>query len=517
MSEAAATSRGLIATAGLVLGPLAAAALFGGPSAGWALDEARPELNAMAAVAVWMAIWWLTEAVAPAATGLLPLALLPALSILPAKAVAACYGDSLIYLYLGGFLIALAAEETGLQRRLALNVIAVIGDSPARVVLGVMLATGAMSMWMSNTATTLVMLPLAVSLADRARCQSADPQAGRNFGAAVLLAIAYAASIGGYGTLIGTPPNLALKQIYTQEFPQGPELSFGGWMLLAAPLAGVMLIVSWLLMTRLLLPLGGSNLLGEKEYIAAERRSLGPWTPAEVRIAAIFVITALLWIFRQPVAGFGWAPALRNLASRPTLPVDDSTVAIAMALVCFVVPRSGWRGPALADWHLAQRVPWGVLLLFGGGLALAEGLSSSGLDAHLGRWFGRQLAGASPLAMCAATATGMTFFSELASNLACTTMSLPILASVAQNLDCDPRLLMVTATIAASSAFMLPAGTPPNAIVYGSGYVRLRDMLVTGFVLNWAGILLIVAAIYLLGGPALGITWAGLPDWARAR
>lgn len=431
--------------------------------------------------------------------------------------VAASYGDSMIFLFLGGFLIALAIARSGLERRIALAIVTTVGDSPRRLVLGFMLATAALSMWMSNTATAMMMLPIAISITGRAAQGGGDPQQTRRFSTAVMIGIAYGANIGGFATLIGTPPNVAFKQLYTNQFPAGPDISFAGWMVMAVPLAVVMLLCAWLLLTRVLFRLGDEALLGGSAVLAEERKRLGRLRPAEWRAGLIFLTTAVLWVAREPVAGFGWAPwlGLGRQADGSRL-VDDSTVAMTMAVLCFVVPSEGLRGKPLMDWQAAARVPWGVLLMFGGGLALAQGMQNSALDMYLGRQFGAQLQGAPPILMAGATAVAMTFLTELTSNLACTTMSMPILGSVAQAVGCDPRLLMIPAAIAASCAFMLPVATPPNAIVYGSGHVKLSEMIRCGILMNLLGAVLIVAAIFTLGVSVLGITTGGLPDWADA-
>ncbi len=514
--------RTIVQSVGLYGGPVVAAAFGFGPHVGLSLDASHPEFNHMAAVVVWMAAWWLTEAVPPAVTGLLPLVLLPLLKLAPARgtgdvaSVAASYGDSMIFLFLGGFLVALCIERSGLERRIALSIVGVVGDSPRQLVLGFMLATAALSMWMSNTATAMMMLPIALSVVAQARRQLDDKQMVP-FAAALMLGLAYGANIGGFATLIGTPPNVVFKQIYVQQFgPQAPEISFGGWMLMAVPLSLAMVLLGWLVLTRLLFPIQGGSLLGGGNAIAEQKQQLGPLRPAEFRAGLIFLTTATLWITREPIVGIGWAPLLslgRQADGR--LLVDDSTVAMTMAVLCFVLPAEGLRGPRLLDWQTAARVPWGVLLMFGGGLALARGMTSSGLASYLGEQFGHGLQGISPLLMATSTALAMTFLTELTSNLASTSMSLPILATVAVNVGCDPRLLMIPATLSASCAFMLPVATPPNAIIYASGRVRLVDMVKAGLMMNLIGVVLVVFVVFLLGNFALGIDLQELPAWAE--
>lgn len=521
MTEQEALPRTAVETVGLYSGPLLALAFCVGPHVGLALDTAHPEYNYMTAVVAWMAAWWLTEAVPPAATGLLPLVLLPLLQLAPARgagsvmSVAASYGDSMIFLFLGGFLIALCIERSGLERRIALTIVGFVGDSPRQLVLGFMLATAALSMWMSNTATAMMMLPIGVSIIAQAQSKLSSRQVAP-FAAALMLGIAYGANTGGFATLIGTPPNVVFKQIYIQQFgPDAPDISFGGWMLMTVPLSLAMVLLGWFVLARILFPLSSGSLLGGQNAILEQKQALGHLRPAEFRSGMIFLITAILWITREPVAGVGWAPMMglgRQLDG--TRLVDDSTIAMAMAVLCFVLPADRLGGPRLLDWETAARVPWGVLLMFGGGLALAQGMTSSGLAAFLGEQFGRELQGVSPLTMTAATAFAMTFLTELTSNLASTTMSLPILATVAVNVGCDPRLLMIAATISASCAFMLPVATPPNAIIYASGYVRLGDMVKAGLIMNLLGVVLVVTVLFTLGNVVLGIHPNELPAWA---
>lgn len=511
-----------ISRVGLFAGPVLALAIWAAPHLGelgarWVIDAARPELNSMAAVMALMAIWWLSEALPSAATGLVPLAVFPALGILSPVDTAACYGNTLLFLFLGGFFIALALEQSGLHRRVALAIIATAGDSPRQLVLGFMLATAALSMWISNTATTMMMLPIASSLLAHTTPHEGDSRRQRNFATALLLGVAYAASIGGFATLIGTPTNLAFKELYNALFDgRAPEITFGGWMLLATPLSFAILLTAWLLLVRVAFRVGSEPFWGTRDTIAEARRQLGPMRAAEWQMAIIFAATSLLWIFREPVAGWGWA-ALLGLDSRSgaKFAVDDTTVAMSMALLCFILPGNGLRGRPLLNWQIASRTPWGILLLFGGGLALAEGLQATGLDQWLGKRFGENLTGASPLVVALSVAAGMTLLTELTGNITCVNMSMPILASLAVTIGCDPRLLMIPAAIAASFGFMLPVGTPPNAIVYATGKIDGRQMAYAGLMIDVASVVLLMVFLYGLGLPAMGLDWHGLPDWAK--
>jgi sodium-dependent dicarboxylate transporter 2/3/5 len=511
------SSKSLVKIVGLILGIACAVLFYAGSLAGWMLVAGRPELNAVAGVALLMALWWMTEAVPMAVTGLVPLVLFPLLKVMPAKLVAVSYGSDLLLLFLGGFLVALGVEQSGLHRRLALRIVATVGDSPRRLLLGFMVASASLSMWLSNTASTVMLFPIALSvLAAGSATPDGDNNVGRApsgtapFGTALMLGIAYAASIGGFATLIGTPTNVMFRALYEEAFPAGPEISFGGWMLMALPLAIVFLVVAWAVISFVTIRFSNERFLGGPGTIRQQLAALGPMRTSEWRMAIVFAATAALWIFREPVAGYGWAPFF-DISDYAT----DATVAITMAVVCFIIPAGHWRGPTLLDWECTRRVPWGILLLFGGGLALAAGMKSSGLDVYLGERFGGQLVGIEPGVAAALTSLAMTFLSELTSNVACVNMSMPVLATTAQTAGCDPRLLMISATLAASCAFMLPVATPPNAIIYGSGHVRVADMIRTGLVLNLLGPPLIVACVILLGGPILGISLDGLPDWAE--
>jgi len=516
VSEGAPDHRTPLGWFGLFTGPMLCVALLWGQRSGWLLDPARPALNAVAAVTALMALWWVTEAIPVAVTGLLPLVLFPLLDLAPARDVAAAYGNRLLFLFLGGFLIALAVEESGLHRRLALAVIAWVGGGASRLILGMILATGLLSMWMSNTATTILMLPIATSLMTHVDACVADEALRRRFGTALMLGVAYAASLGGMATLIGTPTNVLFKELYIATLGErAPPITFGGWMLMAAPLSLTLLVLCWALLAKLLFPVGNES-VGGHEMIAIERARLGPLRPVEWRAGAIFVITALLWVFREPLAGWGWAPLIGwGKSSSGAEPVDDATIAVFMALVCFIIPRDRLVGRPLLEWRRATDVPWGVLLLFGGGLALAQGMAHTGLDKYLGGAIGDRLVGMSPVVIAIVLALGVTLLSELTSNIACVNITLPVMASLAQSIECDPRLLMLPAALAASCGFMLPVATAPNAIAYGTGRISARQMLWAGLWLDLVCVLAIVLFVFVIGVPALGVSLHGLPDWAR--
>lgn len=434
-----------------------------------------PEVGVTVAVTIWCALWWVLEPVPVPVTSLLPFVAFPLAGILSEKEVATAYGHWLILLLLGGFMLSAAMERSGAHRRLAVALVGLVGgNSGRRVVLGFMLATALCSMWISNTATTLMMLPVAMAvIGDRTR-------GGTALRVPLLLGIAYAASIGGLGTPIGTPPNVILMGVYKEV--TGVDIGFLEWMSLGIPAVCVLLPIAWLWLTR-----------GDLGSVRLSMPEVGQWTVPEKRVLIVFACTALLWMSRTAPFG-GWSGAFG-------LPeVGDSTVALAAVMALFVVPDG--RGEALLDWDTAKKVPWGLLLLFGGGIAIARAFGASGLSAALGDWIASDLGIATlpyvvtVLALC----LFVTFLTEVTSNTATTTLLMPILAAAAASAALEPKLLMVPAALSASCAFMLPVATAPNAIVYGSGVVTTRRMAAEGFVLNCVGAVSLTA---------LSVWWLG--------
>ena len=497
-----------------------------------------PAAQRMAAVALLMATWWITEAVPIPVTAMLPLVLYPALGIMSTAEAAPNYAAQLVFLFLGGFLIAAAMVKWNLHRRVALLTIRLIGTGPRRLVLGFMLATALLSMWISNTATTMMMLPIAMAavgrLAEGATWRgkggegsaAAEDSVKNSFGLALMLGIAYAASVGGIGTLIGTPPNGIFVGQLARNYPGGaPEVSFFQWMMVGMPVSLAMIPLVWVVVVylaprRRLSSFSFSG--GGSEVIETELRHLGPMSAGERKVAAVFVATALLWIFRQPIElGFatipGWAP-IYGLADF----WSDSTIAVMMGTLLFLLPsdiktfslREDRRRNFVLDWRTAQSsVPWGVLLLFGGGFALADGFSRSGLSL----WIGERLQflnGVPILLVIVAICLLMTFLTEMTSNTATTTLMIPILAVAAMEMGQHPFLLMIPATISASCAFMLPVATPPNAIVFASGWVSVPRMSRTGVLLNFIGVIVVTAAVLLVATQVFGIVLGEIPDWA---
>jgi sodium-dependent dicarboxylate transporter 2/3/5 len=497
--------RNRMQTTGLILGPV----LFLAVILFLDLGPDRTAATRMAAVAVLMAVWWITDAIPLFATSLLPMVLYPLLGILSGRTTAPLYINSTIFLFLGGFLIALAMEKWSLHRRIALFIIRRVGGGPPRLILGFMIAAAFLSMWISNTATAIMMVPIgmAIVLQLERRFGRAD---SRVFTLGLMLGIAYACSIGGMATLVGTPPNLAFARIYEISFPGNEPISFGTWFTLGLPLAAVLLVAVWLLLTRVFFKVPG-HLAVDRAVVDREYAELGPPSYEEKAVLAVFSLTALLWVFRNPlVLGPVTVPGWSGLLAHPDL-IDDGTVALFMALVLFLVPtRSRDAGfPTLMGADGVRDLPWGIVLLFGGGFALAQGFQVSGLSDLIGGKFS-SLAGLHPLVAVGCTCLVLTFLTEVTSNTATTQMILPILASLSVEMQVDPLMLMIPATLSASCAFMMPIATPPNAIVFGCGRIRIAEMARVGFFLNLAGVLVISTLFYLLGPAIFGFDIFGL-------
>ncbi len=477
------------------------------------LVPGKPVVTRTAAVAILMAIWWVTEAIPIPATALVPVALFPLLGIMKGKAVAPIYFNHIIFLFIGGFIMALAMQKWNLHRRIALRIILLIGISPKRIILGFMVATWFLSMWISNTATTMMMVPMAIAVILKLK-DTFDPKVISRFSVGLLLGVAYAASVGGAATLIGTPPNLAFSKIFKIYFPQAPEITFAQWLVFALPFATVFLVVVWLLLTRLFVsskhPFTADRAVFKEEY-----RRLGTMSFEEKTVLALFILLAFLWIFRSTITIGGFTlPGWTSVFPVPAY-IDDGTIAIAVALLLFIIPARSTGKGRLMDWETASRLHWGIVLLFGGGFALASGFKESGLSS----WLGEQMVGfgdISPLFLVVIVCTMLTFLTELTSNTATTQVILPILGSLAVTIHVNPLLLMIPATLSASCAFMLPVATPPNAIIFGTGEVRMQDMIKTGILLNLIGVVLVTLAMYLVGVSVFHIDLHSFPAWGGA-
>lgn len=476
--------------AGLVGGPLLAALMIG------FVDLGNPVMTRTAAVAVLMAVWWMTEAVELAVTALVPLVAFPVLGVASGKTVASSYMNWIVFLFIGGFLIALAMERWNLHRRIALHILARSGSSPVGVLGGFMLATGFVSLWISNTAATMMMVPIGLAILTKWEEMTGRREAA--FGSALMLGIAYAASIGGFGTLVGTPPNMTLVGIYVKSFPDRPPIDFGRFMMFAVPLASLLLAATWgWLAWRLRRSGTALSSRIDRSVVRGELAAMGRITRPELLVLLVAASVAVAWIFRQPLElGLFKLPGWSSWFSQPGY-FDDGTVAIGFALLLFLIPTGRARGERLLDIKVFPQLPWGIVLLFGGGFALADAVDASGLS----KLVGEQLAGLKGLPLpvtIAALCAIITATSELASNTAAAQIVLPVLAALAVELDVDPLLLMIPGTLACSLGFMLPVATPPNTIAFATGRIPLREMLSAGLFLDIIGITV---------GTALTLTW----------
>ena len=468
---------------GLVLGPLLFLVLLViSPPQGMS-----PAAWSVAAVAILMATWWISEAIPLAATALLPIVLFPLLDVMSTSTTTTAYANHLIFLFMGGFLIAMAMQKWSLHKRIALHTIHWVGISPSRIILGFMLATAFLSMWISNTATAMMMLPIALAVISQLALkedQSPDEhEESSPFGTALMLGIAYSASIGGVATLIGTPPNAILAGIVENLYQQ--RISFATWMSFGLPLSLVMLGIAWFYLTRVAYPVGDQSSPKIKELINKELATLGPLSRQEIWVAVVFAIVAICWITR----GLFDIPALVN--------VSDASIAMTGALVLFVIPSDFRKREFLLDWSTAVKLPWDILVLFGGGFALAKGFSDSGLT----EWIVTQLSimkGAPLIVLVLMVTAVVIFLTEVTSNTATATLIIPVMGALAQAVGVQPLSLMVPAAVAASYAFMLPVATPPNAIVFSSRYITIPQMARAGLWMNLLASLVITAFVMFL-------------------
>lgn len=449
----------------------------------WFLHPAdmSPAAVKVMAVTAWIAIWWITEAVPLPVTSLLPILLFPLLGVMKIDATTSAYGHPLVFLYMGGFLLAIAIEKTGLHERIAISIIRRMGNKLSMIVLGFMLATGFLSMWISNTATAVMMLPIGLAI-----LAVASQDAGAyfsKFSKALMLAIAYAASIGGVATLIGTPPNVVFAGVVRDSLEY--DITFMQWFMIGFPFALILLFVTWWYLTRVAFPLHHAQLSTEKDAMAKRMTAMGPMKHSEKKVAVVFVLMAIAWISRSFI--------LEKIIPG----MDDTIIAMIGGVGLFLIPAKSGSLKGLLTWDDAIKLPWGIILLFGGGLALAEAFETSGLDL----WIGDSMKGFTMLGkflIILVIVAIVNFLTEFTSNLATVTMILPVLAPIAVASGIPPLTLMTAATLAASCGFMMPAGTPPNAIAFGSGYLKIGDMIKTGLVLNLVSIISISLIVYFL-------------------
>ncbi len=460
------------------------------------LDPGNPLVTRMAAITVWMAIWWLSEAVHLAVTALIPFVFLPMLGIAEPKIVAFQYMDQIIFLFIGGFLISFAIERWGLHERIALKILMTVGTRNDSILMGVMLTSFFISMWISNTATVMMLISAVLAIIYMTEQLSGDTKQQKDFSKALLIGLAYSATIGGMATLVGTPPNMVFIRAYNEAYPGNTEMNFAKWFSIGFPVAVTMLLVSFFILKFMFIKSHKTAGL-TKNYFTDAYRKLGKFSYEQKVVSVVFASTALLWFTRADLdLGFVKLSGWNNLFPFPEY-IQDSTVAVFMALVLFIFPSKNEKGSALLSWKEATKLPLDIILLFGSGFALAKGFETSGLS----DWLAGQLKvfkGTSPVVMIASIALIVCIISEFASNVASIQLVIPILIAFQKELDLPPLLLMVPATLAASLGFMMPVATAPNTIVFGSKKIAVSDMARAGFLLNIAGILIVTAFVYLL-------------------
>ena len=439
------------------------------------------EANAILASTVWMAIWWITEAIPISVTALLPIILFPLSGGLELSETTASFGHKYVFLYLGGFIIAIAMQKWNLHKRIALNIISFIGTDVVKIILGFMVATAFLSMWISNTATAVMMLPIAMAIVDQLKDNpNTIENENKVFGKALMLGIAFSASIGGISTLIGTPPNLVLAGVVEETF--GYEITFATWFKFGFPISLILLFLCWKYLTGIAFKFEQKSFPGGQKEIRNQLQKLGQITYEEKLVALIFTMTAIAWV-------------TRDFLLKLIVPViDDTIIVMISALIIFLLPNKN-RNRRLINWEEASKLPWGILLLFGGGMALASGFKESGLALFIGTQM-TLLDGINLFLLVFILIASVNFLTEITSNLATTAMLLPILYPMAMTIDVHPFILMVSAAVAASCAFMLPVATPPNAVVFGSGYLRIPDMVRVGIWMNILSIVLLSVFVY---------------------
>lgn len=480
---------------GLVLGPLlfALTLLFFTP------EGLSFEAQAVLATTLWVATWWITESVPIPATSLLPIVLLPVTGAVNTATVTSAYGDDIIFLFLGGFFIATAMEKWNLHKRIALAIIAFVGTSTQRILLGFMIATAFLSMWVSNTASVMMMVPMALAItAQVATALKNTPEAGDVplFEKALIFGVGYAGTVGGLGTLIGTPPNIILAAQANLLFDF--DITFASWMMIGVPVVIVLLGIAWLYLGRVAFNIRIKGLPGGRAMIQQERRALGKTSFEEKAVAAVFVFAAFMWITR----GFIWSDLLPE--------ITDGMIAVLAAVLLFVMPTGAGKPSRVLDWKDSIHIPWGILLLFGGGLAIAAGFRATGLS----EWMGTQLTVLDSfhlLVIISCATLLILFLTEITSNTATATMILPVVASLALALDIHPFALMIPCAMAANCAFMLPVGTPPNAIIFATDKLTILEMVKTGFLMNLMAATLIILAVYFMVPVIWGIDLSVVP------
>jgi sodium-dependent dicarboxylate transporter 2/3/5 len=462
------------------------------------IDAENPMVSRMVALTAWVAIWWLTEAIHLAITALLPFILLPVMGIADSKLIAAQYMDQTIFLFIGGFLLAFAIERWNLHRRIALNILSKLGKNPSTILAGVMITTFLLSNWVSNTATTMMLIAAVLALITQTENDAISEKEKNAIAKALLLGLAYAASIGGMGTLVGTPPNMIFYKAYNDAFPQSREMDFFHWFMIGFPTACLLLVAAFFILKILFLR-NSNHIRFDKTVFTTSLRALGKMSYEEKVVSVVFATAAVLWFTRSDIdfGSFRFSGWERIFGAYSNY-VTDSTVAVGMAFILFLIPSVNEKGKALLSWDEARKLPLGIILLFGGGFALAKGFDESGLSTWLAErlLFLKDLP---PVLLIAGICVMVCVISEFASNVASIQLALPILVSIHLATGIHPLMLMVPATLAASLGFMLPVATAPNTIVFGSGRIAASDMRNAGSILDIAGIIAITLVSILIG------------------
>ena len=477
------------------------------------IEPGKPQITYTLAIAILMAAWWITEIIPLAITSLLPVVLFPLFGIMDGKDVSATYFNHVIFLFIGGFLVALAMQKWDLHKRIALKILMITGVSPGRILMGFMLATAFLSMWISNTATTMMMIPILISIIQKLE-ESIGKEDTSKYSIGLLLGVAYSASIGGIATLVGTPPNLSFTRIFQIMFPAAPEISFAQWFLFALPVSVVFFFIVWTFLYFKFKTNKKNWANMNLQSIKNQYNELGPMSYEEKVVFIDFIVLALLWLFRSDIRiGSFTLPGWSSIFNYPKY-INDGTIAIACSIILFLIPSKNNNFRRIMNWDTASKLPWNIVLLFGGGFALATGFKES----ELSLWFGNELnwiVSLHPIFIIAIIAFMMTFLTELTSNTATTEMILPVLAGISITTEINPLFLMLPATLSASLAFMLPVATPPNAIIFGTNRIKIIDMAKTGLILNLIGVIIITLACYFIGQYIFDIDINVFPDWAK--
>ena len=463
---------------GLILGPLVFSLIL----LFFEADGLSVEAKCILASTAWMAVWWVTECVPISVTALLPIVLFPLTGGMDLSTTTAAYGHKLVFLFVGGFMIALAIEKWHLHKRLALNIIRMTGSNKSRVILGFMLATAFLSMWISNTATSIMILPVGLAIISQLKD---DPNTKENeneiFGKSLMIAIAYSASIGGMATLIGTPPNMVLAGVVEESY--GIKLNMFDWMKFGVPLSSFLLVICWVYLTKIAFKFKNEEFSAGRDEILRQIKKLGSFSNEEIKVLIVFILTALGWISRGSI--------------EKIFPlIDDTIIAIFFAVILFIIPTSNNKSDkTILVWDDTIKLPWGILILFGGGMAIASAFGKSGLALWIADLL-QNLNGIPLFLIILIIVTSINLLTEVTSNMATTAMLLPVLVTIALAIEIHPYFLLVSATLAASCAFMLPISTPPNAVVFSSGFLKIEDMFKKGIWMNMISIITITLVVY---------------------